>query len=205
MKKILGLLAILIPLAASAAQPRSVALVIQENGNVQVSETQDLEPAGPDGLVRISPLPETLLPASVNAVPLERGETLEIAASFLGRRADPALVARVGLEARADDPVSSFSAGMRKRLALARVLLQAKPIVLLDEPYGELDPPGFALLDGVVGELRASGATVIMATHLVDHGRRLCDHALLLEAGRLAWSGPAAAMPAEAPAGSGPR
>ena len=68
MKKILGLLAILIPLAASAAQPRSVALVIQENGNVQVSETQDLEPAGPDGLVRISPLPETLLPASVNAV-----------------------------------------------------------------------------------------------------------------------------------------
>lgn len=136
---------------------------------------------------------------------LSARENLEIAASFLGRRADPALLARVGLEARADDPVSSFSAGMRKRLALARVLLQAKPIVLLDEPYGELDPPGFALLDGVVGELRASGATVIMATHLVDHGRRLCDHALLLEAGRLAWSGPAAAMPAEAPAGSGPR
>lgn len=136
---------------------------------------------------------------------LSARENLEIAASFLGRRADPALLARVGLEARADDPVASFSAGMRKRLALARVLLQAKPIVLLDEPYGELDPPGFALLDGVVGELRASGATVIMATHLVDHGRKLCDHALLLEAGRLAWSGPAAAMPAEAPAGSGPR
>ena len=80
MKKILGLLALLVPLAAFAAQPRSVTLVIQENGNVQVSETQDLEPAGPDSLVRISPLPETLLPASVNAVPLERGETLEIAA-----------------------------------------------------------------------------------------------------------------------------
>jgi heme exporter protein A len=136
---------------------------------------------------------------------LSARENLEIAASFLGRRADPALLARVGLEARADDPVASFSAGMRKRLALARVLLQAKPIVLLDEPYGELDPPGFALLDGVVGELRASGATVIMATHLVDHGRKLCDHALLLEAGRLAWSGPAAAMPAEPPAGSGAR
>jgi heme exporter protein A len=136
---------------------------------------------------------------------LSARENLEIAASFLGRRADPALLARVGLEARADDPVASFSAGMRKRLALARVLLQAKPIVLLDEPYGELDPPGFDLLDGVIGELRASGATVIMATHLVDHGRKLCDHALLLEAGRLAWSGPAAAMPAEPPAGSGPR
>jgi heme exporter protein A len=132
-------------------------------------------------------------------------ENLEIAASFLGRRVEAGLLARVGLEARADDPVLSFSAGMRKRLALARVMLQAKPLVLLDEPYGELDPPGFALLDGVIGELRARGSTVIMATHLVDHGRKLCDHALLLEEGRLAWSGPAAAMPAAAPAGSAAR
>jgi ABC-type multidrug transport system ATPase subunit len=41
-----------------------------------------------------------------------------------------------------------------------------------------------------------------MATHLVDRGRALCDRALLLEEGRLAWSGPAALMPAEAPSGS---
>jgi len=129
-------------------------------------------------------------------------ENLEIAASFLGRACEPSLLARVGLEARADDPVGSFSAGMRKRLALARVLLQDAAIVLLDEPYGELDPPGFELLDRVIGELRARAATVIMATHLVDRGRRLCDRALLLEEGRLAWSGPAAEMPGEAPGGS---
>ena len=101
-----------------------------------------------------------------------RAREPEVAASFLGRAYDPSVLARVGLEARADDPVSSFSAGMRKRLALARVLLQDAGIVLLDEPYGELDPPGFALLDGVIGELRARAATVIMATHLVDRGRR---------------------------------
>jgi heme exporter protein A len=129
---------------------------------------------------------------------LSAHENLAVAASFLGRPYDPGLLARVGLEARADDPVLSFSAGMRKRLALARVLLQHKPLVLLDEPYGELDPPGFALLDRVIGELRTSAATVIMATHLVDRGRQLCDHALLLEEGRLAWSGPAAEMPADA-------
>jgi heme exporter protein A len=132
-------------------------------------------------------------------------ENLEVAASFLGRSAEAlSLLARVGLETRADDPVASFSAGMRKRLSLARVLLQQAELVLLDEPYGELDPPGFALLDGVIGELRQRGATVVMATHLIDRGRLLCDGALLLEEGRLAWSGPAREMPAEAPGGSAP-
>jgi len=130
-------------------------------------------------------------------------ENLDIAASFLGRPCDPGLLRRVGLETRADDPVSSFSAGMRKRLALARVLLQDKALVLLDEPYGELDPPGFELLDRVISELRSRAATVIIATHLVDRGRRLCDRALLLEEGRLAWSGPAAEMPGAVPGGSG--
>jgi len=131
-------------------------------------------------------------------------ENLQVAASFLGRPVEAELLARVGLAARADDPVASFSAGMRKRLSLARVLLQQAELVLLDEPYGELDPPGFASLDGVIDELRARGATVIMATHLVERGRLLCDRALLLEEGRLVWSGKAREMPAEAPGGSAP-
>jgi len=128
-------------------------------------------------------------------------ENLRVAASFLGKDAEADLIARVGLAGRADDPVASFSAGMRKRLALARVLLQDASVVLLDEPYGELDPPGFDLLDSTIVELRARGATVIMATHLVERGRRLCDRALLLEDGRLAWSGAAAAMPTTAQGG----
>jgi heme exporter protein A len=129
---------------------------------------------------------------------LSARENLEVAASLLGRPLDPGILARVGLAARAEDPVSSFSAGMRKRLSLGRVLLQAKPVVLLDEPYGELDPPGFELLDGVIAELRARGATVVMATHLVERGQHLCDQAVLLDEGRLAWSGPAADMPQDA-------
>ena len=134
---------------------------------------------------------------------LSARENLEVAASLLGRPLDPGILARVGLQARADDPVSSFSAGMRKRLSLGRVLLQSKPVVLLDEPYGELDPPGFELLDGVIAELRARGATVIMATHLVDRGQKLCDRALLLDEGRLLWSGPAGEMPLHALRGAG--
>ena len=134
---------------------------------------------------------------------LSARENLEVAASLLGRPLDPGILARVGLQARADDPVSSFSAGMRKRLSLGRVLLQSKPVVLLDEPYGELDPAGFELLDGVIAELRARGATVIMATHLVDRGQKLCDRALLLDEGRLVWSGPAGEMPQDALRGPG--
>ena len=79
MKHALALLALL-PAAALAAQPRSIALTIQDNGHAQITETHAVEPPAADGLVRIGPLPETLLPASVSAAPLERGESLDVVA-----------------------------------------------------------------------------------------------------------------------------
>lgn len=122
-------------------------------------------------------------------------ENLRVAARFLGRDASrPALLpllAEVGLADRADDATLTFSAGMRKRLALARVLLQPASVVLLDEPYGQLDPPGFRLVDGLLRRLRERGATVLMATHLLERGGDLCDRGIVLEEGRLAWEGPA--------------
>src|SRR5437868_5505913 len=131
--------------------------------------------------------------------PLTALENLAVAARFL--RADPGrgpLLARleeVGLADRADDPVQTFSAGMRQRLALARVLQQPAEVVLLDEPYGHLDPPGFLLVDGLLQQLRRQGTTVLMATHLVLRGRKLCDLGLVLESGRLVFAGAAANLP----------
>src|SRR5688572_6018696 len=130
-------------------------------------------------------------------------ENLELAARFLG---DPkrdrgrcmAVLEEVGLADRAADPVSEFSAGMRKRLALARVLLKAPEVALLDEPYGELDPPGFRLVDEVLDRLRRRGATVLMATHLVERGREHCDRALVLSGGGVSWDGPARELQADA-------
>jgi heme exporter protein A len=122
-------------------------------------------------------------------------ENLAVAAGFLDRGAEarvPGLLGTVGLAERGGEAVSTLSAGMRKRLALARALLQEAEVYLLDEPYGELDPPGFRLLDAVLDELKAKGATVLLASHLLEHGRERCDEAILLEEGRLAWSGPAA-------------
>lgn len=98
---------------------------------------------------------------------------------------DPnAVLERVGLAARAEDPISSYSAGMRKRLSFARVLLQQPKVVLLDEPYGQLDPEGFRLVDEVVGELRGK-ATIVMATHQVERVGKFADVKFELAQGRL--------------------
>ncbi|HEX2120171.1 MAG TPA: heme ABC exporter ATP-binding protein CcmA [Thermoanaerobaculia bacterium] len=114
-------------------------------------------------------------------------ENLEIAADHMRASRDgiPALLEQVALGARAGDLVSTFSAGMRKRLSFARVLLQQPRIVLLDEPYGALDPEGFALVDDVVRTLRSRGVTVLMATHQIERAGALADLVLRLEQGRV--------------------
>ncbi len=128
-------------------------------------------------------------------------ENLQVTARFLGKTADRTtllpLLEEVGLAERADDPPLTFSAGMRKRLALARVLLQDASVVLLDEPYGQLDPPGFRLVDRLLGLFRARGTTALVATHLLDRAAALCDLGMVLEQGRVSWSGRAADLPTE--------
>ncbi|HYO75262.1 MAG TPA: heme ABC exporter ATP-binding protein CcmA, partial [Thermoanaerobaculia bacterium] len=86
-------------------------------------------------------------------------ENLEVFASHLGRGGDLVLplLERVGLATRADDAVATFSAGMRKRLSFARLLLQQPTVAMLDEPYGQLDPEGFVLVDEIVRELGRGG------------------------------------------------
>lgn len=121
-------------------------------------------------------------------------ENLSVTADHLGRPRNGLmpLLERVALGSRADDPVSTFSAGMRKRLSFARVLLQEPKLALLDEPYGQLDPEGFALVDEVVRELKAQGTTIMIATHQIERGASLADVAILLDAGRVTWAGSAA-------------
>jgi heme exporter protein A len=122
-----------------------------------------------------------------------------------GRPALTALLDRVGLDGRCDDAVGGFSAGMRRRVAFARLLLQTHQIgpkdrsakaliVLLDEPYGQLDPPGFRFVDELIHSFKSRGMTVLIATHLLDRGAWLCDDGIVLERGELRWSGPAAAL-----------
>jgi heme exporter protein A len=96
-----------------------------------------------------------------------------------------ALLTRVGLSRRVDTPVRHFSAGMRKRLAIARLLLKAPELALLDEPFGELDPAGILEMERIIRELKESGTTLILATHLIEQGQALCEDRLHLQDGRL--------------------
>lgn len=130
-------------------------------------------------------------------------ENLHIVADHLGigRGGVLDILDQVALESRADDPVATFSAGMRKRLSFARILMQEPRVVLLDEPYGALDPQGFDLVDEVIRELKRRGTTILMSTHQWERSARLADAALVLEQGRVAWQGPASEL--ESPTGYG--
>jgi heme exporter protein A len=107
-------------------------------------------------------------------------------ARLLGRpvRESDELLEQLGLGARADQPVRTFSAGMKKRLAIVRLLLKRPALALLDEPFGELDPEGIAEMEGHIRTLSRAGTTVVLATHQVEHGQSLCTTRLHLARGR---------------------
>ena len=97
---------------------------------------------------------------------------------------DPsALLERVGLSAERTGPVRDYSAGMRRRLALARLLMKRPRLVLLDEPFAALDPEGRALVLDLVGAMRADGATVVIATHLPEVAAPLTDTVIHMDRG----------------------
>ncbi len=97
------------------------------------------------------------------------------------------LLARVGLDDRAE-PIRTYSAGMRKRLQLAALEVEAPDLVLLDEPYAALDPAGCA---DVSAFIRSRTGTVIIASHQVERAAAVCTRAVLLDQGLMRWSGPA--------------
>jgi ABC-type multidrug transport system ATPase subunit len=99
-----------------------------------------------------------------------------------------AALERAGLDARRDDPVASFSRGMRQRVALERALIHDPRLALLDEPFTGLDDASTGALLERLRSLRGSGAIVILATHDLDLAEGLLDQALFLREGRIVES-----------------
>jgi heme ABC exporter ATP-binding subunit CcmA len=92
----------------------------------------------------------------------------------------------VRMAGAADLRVRGFSAGMRKRIALARILLAAPSLVLLDEPHAALDPDGMALVDRMLDAWRGVGVTVLLASHAVERIAHLVDGTVHLDGGLVA-------------------
>ncbi|HEX6417935.1 MAG TPA: ABC transporter ATP-binding protein [Acidimicrobiales bacterium] len=96
----------------------------------------------------------------------------------------------VGLDEARFRPVGGFSTGMRQRTKLAQALVADPALVLLDEPTAGLDPVGREEMLRLVGRLAGFGISVILATHLLDDVQRVCDHVVMIDAGRLVLAGP---------------
>jgi heme ABC exporter ATP-binding subunit CcmA len=95
----------------------------------------------------------------------------------------------VGLSVDADRRVVAFSAGMRRRLALGRLLLGEPAVVLLDEPHAALDADGMALLDRLIARWRDVGTTILVASHQAERIMRLADGWARLDGGLLVEAG----------------
>jgi ABC-2 type transport system ATP-binding protein len=131
-------------------------------------------------------------------------ETPGLAPSLTGRR-NLALLARLdrigadgveralraaGLAERADDPVATYSLGMRQRLGIAAALLRDPEVVVLDEPANGLDPAGIAEIRGLLVSLAREGRTVVVSSHLLDEAQKMCDRVAVMDAGRCVAVGP---------------
>ena len=114
-------------------------------------------------------------------------ENLKFACRMLGEDFNriPALLERVGLGREGRETVRTFSAGMQRRLSLARLLLQRPRLLLLDEPYNNFDPAGIALVNDVVRETREQGGSAMIVLHDRHSAGDLLDRLVCFKQGMI--------------------
>lgn len=123
---------------------------------------------------------------------LSARENLAFAATMLGLpSADiDAAIERVGLTHVTNERVRGFSAGMQRRLSLARLILQRPRLLLLDEPYNNLDTAGIALMNGFIHELGEAGGAALVVVHDLVPAAGVLDRTVTIRDGRVAASAP---------------
>ena len=104
------------------------------------------------------------------------------------RRADE-LLEFVQLSERAKDQVEPLSGGMKRRLTIARALINEPELVILDEPTTGLDPQARHLLWERLYQLKRRGATLIITTHYMDEAEQLCDHLVVMDKAKIVAEG----------------
>jgi ABC-2 type transport system ATP-binding protein len=111
-------------------------------------------------------------------------------AGGLSRRAPDAVLERVGLSARADDRIRTYSLGMKQRLGLAAALMKDPQVLVLDEPANGLDPAGLKEVRDLLRSLADEGRTVFLSSHLLGEVQAICDSVAILSRGKCIAEGP---------------
>ncbi len=122
---------------------------------------------------------------------LSAERNLAIAAEIKGKgQSDiPAVLQKVNLYERRSSRFSTFSLGMKQRLAIASALLGNPDVLIFDEPTNGLDPVGIAEIRDLILRLASEGKTIIMASHLLDEVEKVCTHVAILKKGNLLVAG----------------
>lgn len=100
-----------------------------------------------------------------------------------------AVLTRVGLWDKRDADAAELSYGQRKLLEIARALATDADVILFDEPYAGLFPEMVKLVSGIMRELRDAGKTIVLIEHDMALIRELCDHVIVMDAGKLLAEG----------------
>jgi lipooligosaccharide transport system ATP-binding protein len=111
-----------------------------------------------------------------------------ITGSEARRRADE-LLEFVRLQDRGGDKVDALSGGMKRRLSIARAMVNKPDLILLDEPTTGLDPQARHLLWERLDRLRRDGVTLLLTTHYMDEAEQLCDRLVIVDGGRIVATG----------------
>ena len=122
---------------------------------------------------------------------LSAEKNLKISAAYKQRGLEdiPRVLEMVNLTQRKDSRFSTYSLGMKQRLAIASCLLGDPDVLILDEPTNGLDPVGIAETRELIKKLRLQGKTIIMASHLLDEVEKVCTHVAILKKGELVATG----------------
>lgn len=100
----------------------------------------------------------------------------------------------VNLAHRRDSAFSTFSFGMKQRLAIAAALIGDPEVLIFDEPTNGLDPQGIAEVREIILRIAAEGKTIIMASHILDEVEKVCSHVAIIKRGHLLASGEVGAI-----------
>lgn len=116
---------------------------------------------------------------------------LQIAAAIKGHGTEdiPRVLEMVNLTERKHSKFSTYSLGMKQRLAIASCLLGNPSVLVFDEPTNGLDPVGIAETRELIKSLAKEGKTILLASHLLDEVEKVCTHVAILQKGQLITAG----------------